>query len=457
MKTYYFLKEIIWKRSKDHPVVFVSLENKNAFLGYPRLLQDFRILILIFVAVLIVSSFTFDNAIVILLTWVICITVLFKHFLWINKLKEYFQREFYFEYMLLEFIVDNNLYSEKNGLESAVIAYEELSDEIIVYGIKQGDRFTSRLENLETEISALLNLPLTEKIVREGVVEYHFQTVKPNRLHVVSEGEKKYVDGHEIDLGYGIIYNPIKTPHILVAGGTGSGKSVFISFFILELFKKKSEIYICDPKNADLGSLSTYLGTDRVATTPNNIAKVVRIAVEEMQKRYTYMNAPENFEYGSNFADHGFRQSWIIFDEMGAFVATATDKQSKEVVNQVMDGIKQLILLGRQSGTFVLVSGQQMRAENLSSELRDNLGLRIALGANSSEGYRMVFGSAMPETLPPIEVKGSGLLYMQGSGKETAQYYEAPYMNPKEFDFIKELQLYINREQEYGSSQDVII
>jgi hypothetical protein len=36
-----------------------------------------------------------------------------------------------------------------------------------------------------------------------------------------------------------------------------------------------------------------------------------------------------------------------------------------------------------------------------------------ALGANSSEGYRMVFGSATPETIPPIEVKGSGLLYMQ--------------------------------------------
>ncbi|MFS0956955.1 FtsK/SpoIIIE domain-containing protein [Enterococcus casseliflavus] len=457
MKTYYLLKEIIWKKSKDYPVVFVSLENKNVFLEYTKLLQNFRILILIMVAVLIVSSFTFDNAIVILLTWIICITALFKHFLWLNTLKEYFQREFYFEYILLEFIVDNNLYSEKNGLESAVIAYEELSDEIIIYGVKQGDRFTSRLENLETEISALLNLPLTEKIVREGVVEYHFQTVKPNRLHVVSEGEKKYIDGHEIDLGYGVIYNPIKTPHVLIAGGTGSGKSIFISFLILELLKKKSEIFICDPKNADLGSLKAFLGSDRVATTPNNIAKVVRMAVEEMQKRYTYMNASENFKYGSNFANHGFRQSWVIFDEMGAFVATATDKQSKEVVNGVMDGIKQLILLGRQAGVFVLIAGQQMRAENLSSELRDNLGLRIALGANSSEGYRMVMGSAMPETIPPIEVKGAGLLYMQGSGKESAQYYESPYMSPNEFDFISELQLYIDCEERNGSSQEEIV
>lgn len=453
MNIYYFLKEVIRKKTKSHLTVPVSLENKNAFLEYPKLLQNLRIFILIMVAVLMVSSFTFDNAIVILLTWVICIATLIKHFLWINTLKEYFQREFLFEYLLLEFIICNNLYSEKNGLKSAVMAYEELSDEIIIYGIKQGDRFTSRLENLEIEISALLDLPLKEKIVREGIVEYRLQRFKPNRLHVVSEGEKKYVDGHEIDLGYGVIYNPIKTPHVLIAGGTGSGKSVFISFLVLELFRKKSEIFICDPKNSDLGSLSVYLGTEKVATTPNNIARVIRSTVEEMQKRYTYMNDPKNFMYGSNFIDHDMKQIWVIFDEMGAFVATATDKKSKEVVNEVMDGIKQLILLGRQAGVFVLIAGQQMRAENLSSELRDNLGLRIALGANSQEGYRMVFGSAMPETIPPIDVKGSGLLYMQGSGKESAQYYEAPYMSSDDFDFIEQLKLFIGSDEKHSSSQ----
>lgn len=457
MNAYYLLKEVIRKKTKSQLTVPVSLENRNAFLEYPKLLQDFRILILIFVVALIVSSFTFDNAIVILLTWIICITVLIKHFLWLNTLKEYFQREFYFEYILLDFIVDNNLYSEKNGLESAVLACEELSDEIIIYGVKYGDQFTSKLESLETEISALLNLPLTEKIIRSGIVEYHFQTIKPTRLHLISTSETTYNESQKIDLGYGVVYDPIKTPHVLIAGGTGSGKSIFISFLILELLKKRSEIFICDPKNADLGSLKAFLGSDRVATTPNNIAKVVRIAVEEMQKRYTYMNASENFKYGSNFANHGFRQSWVIFDEMGAFVATATDKQSKEVVNEVMDSIKQLILLGRQAGVFVLIAGQQMRAENLSSELRDNLGLRIALGANSTEGYRMVMGSAMPETIPPIEGKGAGLLYMQGSGKESAQYYESPYMSPNEFDFISELQLYIDCEERNSSSQEEIV
>ena len=47
---------------------------------------------------------------------------------------------------------------------------------------------------------------------------------------------------------------------------------------------------------------------------------------------------------------------WLIFDEMGAFQASGTDKKSKEIINEVMDRIKQIILLGRQAGVFFLVS-----------------------------------------------------------------------------------------------------
>ena len=40
----------------------------------------------------------------------------------------------------------------------------------------------------------------------------------------------------------------------------------------------------------------------------------------------------------------------------------------------------------------------------------------------------MVFGSAIPDKLKPVEEKGAGYLYMQGSGKEIAQYWESPYL-----------------------------
>lgn len=219
----------------------------------------------------------------------------------------------------------------------------------------------------------------------------------------------------------------------------GSGKSMMISYFLIEFLKQQSSVYVCDPKNSDLGSLAYYLSEDKVAYKPTHIARIVREVVQEMNLRYDKVK--ENYKYGSNFIDHNYKPVWLIFDEMGSFQASGTDKTSKAIIDEVMTELKQIILLGRQAGVFILVSAQQMRSETLNTDLRDNLGLRISLGANSSEGYRMVLGS-FANDLKPIDVIGAGYLYMQGSGKENAQYYESPYFT-EEYNFIEELKKYI--------------
>ncbi|HEL2007894.1 TPA: otitis media-associated H10 [Streptococcus suis] len=364
-----------------------------------------------------------------------------------EKLEAWCLSRFKYRQLLRYFLESNKLFTEdsldgKNYIStSAIIGWKERDNKLIIKAFKKGDSYSRRLENLDTELSALLNLPLETKIIRPSIVEYHFYTVRPTRFQT-SMLSMKPTNPLSIDLGYGVVYNPVECPHILIAGGTGSGKSILISYFILEILKRHSVLFIADPKNSDLGSLSHYLGSEKVATTPNHIARIVRLTVQEMNRRYEYMR--ENFRYGANFSDHGFKTAWLIFDEMGAFQASGTDKKSKEIIQEVMDGIKQIILLGRQAGVFILVSAQQVNADTLNTDLRDNLGLRIALGANSSEGYRMVFGSATPVKQQPLEVKGAGYLYMQGSGKDSAEYWESPYLNPKEFDFISELQKLIH-------------
>ena len=352
---------------------------------------------------------------------------------------------------LLYILHTNRLYTtskDNSGYEkivrSAILEYDldRQNSHILIKALITGDEFSKRVQSLDEVLAGVLELELEEKIIRPSYVEYHFYYKKPDRLVLQSHNQRQEIDSLDIDLGYGVNYNPVKCPHILVSGGTGSGKSVLISVLILEFLKRQSTVYIADPKNSDLGSLSHYFGNKYVATTPNNIARIVRVVVEEMQERYQVMR--DNFQYGSNFTNHGFKPVWLIFDEMGAFQATGSDKKSRDIITEVMDGIKQIILLGRQSGIFILVSAQQVNASTtLSTELRDNLGLRIALGANSIEGYRMVLGSATPNNLKPIEVKGAGYLYMQGSGKESAQYWESPYLDTTQFDFIKELQLYL--------------
>lgn len=204
---------------------------------------------------------------------------------------------------LLYVLHTNHLYTtykDSSGYEkiirSATLEYEldRQKGHVLIKALITGDEFSKKVQSLDDVLAGVLELELEEKIIRPSFVEYHFYYKKPNRLVLQSHSQKQKIDSLDIDLGYGIIYNPVKCPHILVSGGTGSGKSLLLSFLILEFLKRQSIVYIADPKNSDLGSLSHYLGSKYVATTPNNIARIVRLVVEEMQERYQYMR--NNFQ-----------------------------------------------------------------------------------------------------------------------------------------------------------------
>lgn len=428
---------------KKSSMPIISMDDTDLiFLSLPKYIKYFRLVILYFILSIFIFSFMLDNAIFTLLLWIAGIILFIKHYKFIKFIKNKYRDRYFLHHELLEFIISNNLFNEdSNGIiTSSRFSYSITDDEIVIFALMSGNYFDSKIQNLDIELQGLLDLPMDEKIIRHNTTEYHFRINKPRRLNVTSQ-ETAYNNSNDINLGYGVTYNPVKSPHILISGGTGSGKSMFISFLLIEFLKQKSTTYLCDIKNSDLGGLSMYLGEKYVATTPNSIARVIRHAVDEMKSRYDYMN--ENFIYGSNFETHGFKPVWILFDEIGAFQSYGTDKKSKELINEVMDGIKQIILLGRQAGCFILIAGQQINANNLSTELRDNFSLRVSLGFNSSEGLRMMLGSATPDVSIPIEVKGAGLLYLHGSGKEQAQYYESPYIDTTQYDFIKELKKYI--------------
>lgn len=439
------MNKILYFFKKNEKPIVSMYDNDLIFLSLPKYIKYFRLIILYLILGIFIISFMVDNAIFTFFLWIIGVISIVKHFKLISFIKNKYNKKYALNHEILKFIINNKLYSEdSNGIvTSSKFSYSITENEIIIIALMSGNYFDNKIQHLDVELQGLLDLPMVEKIIRHNATEYNFRINKPQRLNVTSQ-EKAYNNSNEINIGYGVTYNPAKSPHILISGGTGSGKSMFMSFLLIEFLKQRSTTYLCDPKNSDLGSLSNYFGDKYVATTPNNIARVIRLAVDEMKSRYDYMN--ENFIYGSNFETHGFKPVWILFDEIGAFQAYGTDKKSKEIINETMDRIKQIILLGRQAGCFILIAGQQINANNLSTELRDNFSLRISLGFNSSEGLRMMFGSATPDVTIPIEVKGAGLLYLHGNGKEQAHYYESPYIDPEQFNFIEKLKNYISEQ-----------
>ena len=124
---------------------------------------------------------------------------------------------------------------------------------------------------------------------------------------------------------------------MLIAGATGGGKSSFLYYLIAEVLKLGNsrgfagEVYICDPKNAELASLSHVIGSDRVGVSPAQIARVVRLVRERMDERYEFMQNPERFRFGANAFTYGLNPVFLIFDEVAAFKAAADKKTFNEV------------------------------------------------------------------------------------------------------------------------------
>jgi len=349
-----------------------------------------------------------------------------RYFLEANKLYEIGHKE--------KQDINGKLIKEKIIVNSACLGCWEDEKQLIIRAYKRGDVFTDKMNNLDTGLSALYGLAIDNKIDKITHCDYVFRKTHDKRIIIESKNEIEYNSGVNLPLNNNLSWNILKQPHLLLAGVTGSGKTTFLNYLIIEMKKMQSDVYICDPKRSDLSSLQHFFGKEYVASETNMIAKMTRIVKEIMNNRFIeYKENAENFVYGYSFVDYKLKPVFLIFDELGAFRASA----NKKVFSEAMDNLTEVILKGREMGVFCVLSTQQPNANNIPTELRDNLSVRLAMGNMSNEAYRMVFGEA--DDLQTVNTLGGGYIYLDGMGWEKPKYFEAPYLDYKKFNFIDEI------------------
>ena len=315
---------------------------------------------------------------------------------------------------------------------------------LVIRVFKRADKFLNVVSELESYFKVLFSYKLKEKKDNNSTCDYIFSLKDTERLNVTRDSSNHDIENIDIEnivLSSDLTWHITKNPHALICGSTGGGKSTFIDYLILEFLKRKSDVYICDPKQSDLSNLSIFFGeySDRVVGEPNQIARVVREVYDEMNYRYcTYVKNPDVFKYGSNYIDYGLNSLVLFFDEFTSFRLSC----DKKLNDEVMKRLSEIILKGRQMGIFCILSAQQANSDAIPTQLRDNLSLRVSLGSLSSEGYRMIFGSG--HDLKNIEGLGVGYIYINGLGWDMPKQFQAPYMNLRGEDFTQEIERLIN-------------
>lgn len=219
--------------------------------------------------------------------------------------------------------------------------------------------------------------------------------------------------------GSPIVGNIAKMPHLLIAGTTGSGKSVCMNSLILSLlFKSTPEevrLVMIDPKMVELGIYNGIPHLDvPVVTDPKKASGVLQWSVVEMLKRYRLFSEVgvrdlENYnKHCRSTGEATMPQIVIVIDELADLMMVA----SKEVE----ESICRVAQMGRAAGMHLVIATQRPSADVITGLMKANIPSRIAFAVSSAMESRIILDQGGAEKLIGM---GDMLFSPVGCGKPT--------------------------------------
>lgn len=190
----------------------------------------------------------------------------------------------------------------------------------------------------------------------------------------------------------------LKQPHLLIAGSTGSGKSVLINSLIytaLYQSPNKCQFVLIDPKRVELIDYKPLPHTISYNSELSDILKALQYSIDVMETRYKAMQRQRIKK--SNDAD-----IYIIIDEYADLVIQAK--------KQVEPYIIRLSQLGRAANIHLIIATQRPTRDIVTGAIKVNLDSRVALRCSTAQDSRNI-----------IDVKGAEMLPRHGYG-----YYKTP-------------------------------
>lgn len=272
----------------------------------------------------------------------------------------------------------------------------------------------ARLTNLAGDLALSLGVinvriaPIPDKISTVGI-EVPNRIVSTVYLRDIIDSENfskaksklSFAIGKNIS-GECVVGNISKLPHMLIAGTTGSGKSVCMNSLILSLLYKASpdevKLIMIDPKMVELG---VYNGIPHlyvpVVTDPKKAAGALQWSVVEMLKRYrlfSEIGVRDLDTYNKHCEENGDQtmpRVVIVIDELADLMLVAS--------KDVEESICRVAQMGRAAGMHLVIATQRPSADVITGLMKANIPSRIAFAVSSSLESRIILDQAGAEKL----------------------------------------------------------
>ena len=309
----------------------------------------------------------------------------------------------------------------------------------------------TKLTNLSSDLALSLGVmnvriaPIPDKISTAGVEVpnkivsiVYLRDIIDSPTFKNAQSSLSFAIGKDIS-GECVVGNIAKLPHMLIAGTTGSGKSVCLNSLLLSLLYKATpeqlRLIMIDPKMVELG---IYNGIPHlyvpVVTDPKKAAGALQWAVVEMLKRYRLFSEAgvrDLAGYNAHQKKLGAEtmpQVVIVVDELADLMFVAS--------KDVEESICRVAQMGRAAGMHLIIATQRPSADVITGLMKANIPSRIAFAVSSAMESRIILDAAGAEKLIGM---GDMLYSPLGSGKPMR--VQGAYVSDEEredvIDFIK--------------------
>ena len=297
------------------------------------------------------------------------------------------------------------------------------------FTLEQGVKL-SKITNLQDDIALALGAtgvriaPIPDKISVVGievpnklVTAVHIRDVLESRAFTEHKSSVCFAVGKDIN-GNPIVGDIAKFPHVLIAGTTGSGKSVCTNSLIVSMLYKSTpedvRFIMVDPKMVEL---APYNGIPHllipVVTDPKKAAGALQWAVYEMMKRYQLFSnhGVKELSAYNRLAEadpemRKFPTVVVVIDELADLMLVAA--------KEVEESICRVAQMGRAAGMHLVIATQRPSADVITGLMKANIPSRIAFAVASSLESRIILDNTGAEKLVG---KGDMLYAPLGEGK----------------------------------------
>ena len=335
----------------------------------------------------------------------------------------------FLEKILLDFGVSGNIKKVSHGPVVTLNEFEpaagvkvskiiNLSDDIA----RNTSSESARIATIPGRSTVGIELPNStrENVYLSEILSKNDFTKKDNKLPIAL--------GKSIS-GTPVVGDLASMPHLLIAGTTGSGKSVCINTIILSLLYRhtpdKCKFILIDPKMLEL---STYEGIPHllcpVITEAKKAASVLGWVVKEMENRYKLMTKEGVRNIDGYNSKHTLAMPYIVVvvDEMSDLMLVA----GKEIENY----IQKLSQMARAAGIHIIMATQRPSVDVITGTIKANFPTRISFQVTSKIDSRTILGEQGAEQL-----LGKGdMLYMSSANRIVRIH--APFVSENEIEKI---------------------